>query len=208
MTAIKMTVLRMGTSCLSTLYNYHFSMTARLVLKFISMTSKKFFNAVSNGQVDILEGFFSLLKELTVPYCVIGGLAVNAYAEPVVSLDLDLVVISEDIHKVRKSVLAKGFKVQDFEHSINLSMKGSDLRIQLQTDPRYQTYLARSIKKKVLGYDMKVASLEDVFQGKIWAYSDLTRRKSKRQKDLADIYRLLETHPRLKTKIPKGLLPE
>jgi hypothetical protein len=170
------------------------------------MTSKKFLQSVSNGQVDILEGFLSLLKELAVPYCVIGGLA--AYAEPVVSLDLDLVVISEDMAKVRKSALAKGFKVQDFEHSINLSMKGSDLRIQLQMDPRYQTYLSRSVKKKVLGYDMKVASLEDVLQGKIWAYSDLARPKSKRQKDLADIYRLVETHPRLQTRIRKGLLPE
>jgi hypothetical protein len=169
------------------------------------MTSKKFLNAVSNGQVDILEVFLSLLKELAAPYCVIGSLAVNAYAEPVVSLDLDLVVVSEDLDKVRKSALSKGFKVQDFEHSVNLSAKGSDLRIQLRTDPRYQTFLSGAVKKKVLGYDMRVASIEDVFQGKIWAYSDVTRRKSKRQKDLADIYRLLESHPRLKEKIPKDL---
>jgi hypothetical protein len=172
------------------------------------MTAKKFLNAVSNGQVDILEIFLSLLKEPAVPYCVIGGLAVNAYAEPVVSLDLDLVVVSKDLVKVRKSTLSKGFKVQDFEHSIKLSSADSDLRIQLQTDPRYQSFLSRSIKKKILGYEMKVASLEDVLQGKIWAYSDETRRRSKRQKDLADIYRLLESHPRLKAKIPKDLLPE
>jgi hypothetical protein len=172
------------------------------------MTGKEFMKAVSNGQVDILETFLSLLKELAAPYCVIGGLAVNAYTEPVVSLDLDMVVISKDLDKVRKSALSKGYKVQDFEHSFNLSAAGSDLRIQIQTDPRYQSYLSRSIKKKVLGYEMKVASLEDVLQGKIWAYADDTRRKSKRQKDLADIYRLLESHPRLQKKIPENLLPE
>jgi hypothetical protein len=172
------------------------------------MTGKEFMKAVSNGRVDILEMFLSLLEELAAPYCVIGGLAVNAYAEPVVSLDLDLVVISEDLPKVRKSAISKGFKARNFEHSINLSSKGSDLRIQLQTDSRYQDFIRRFVKKKVLGYEMKVASLEDVLQGKIWAYSDETRRPSKRQKDLADIYRLVESHPRLKTKIPKNILSE
>jgi len=36
-----------------------------------------------------------------------------------------------------------------------------------------------------------VASLEDVLKGKIWAYSDEARRKSKRQKDLADMSRII-----------------
>jgi hypothetical protein len=40
-------------------------------------------------------------------------------------------------------------------------------------------------------------------QGKIWAYNDGKRRKSKRQKDLADIYRIIEKYPRLKARIPK-----
>ena len=56
-----------------------------------------------------------------------------------------------------------------------------------------------------MGYKMKVASLRDVFQGKIWAYSDEQRRKSKRQKDLADIYRLIEAYPQLKEKLPESI---
>ena len=52
---------------------------------------------------------------------------------------------------------------------------------------------------------MKVASLEDVFLGKIWAYSDKECRMSKRQKDLADIYRLVEKYPRLKKMAPPSL---
>jgi len=59
--------------------------------------------------------------------------------------------------------------------------------------------------KKVLGYEMKVAALDDVLTGKIWAYSDEERRKSKRQKDLADIMRLVETHPRLHEVLPKEI---
>ena len=52
---------------------------------------------------------------------------------------------------------------------------------------------------------MKVADLEDVLTGKIWAYSDIQRRKSKRQKDLADIMRLVETHPHLYDVLPKKI---
>ena len=44
---------------------------------------------------------------------------------------------------------------------------------------------------------------EDVLQDKIWAYSDERRRKSKRQKDLADILRLIETYPRLNDLLPE-----
>jgi hypothetical protein len=49
---------------------------------------------------------------------------------------------------------------------------------------------------------MKVASAEDVLQGKIWAYLDEQRRKSKRQKDLADIVRLIEVYPALEELLP------
>jgi hypothetical protein len=36
------------------------------------------------------------------------------------------------------------------------------------------------------------ARVEDVLQGKVWAVQDSSRRGSKRQKDLADIARILE----------------
>jgi hypothetical protein len=52
---------------------------------------------------------------------------------------------------------------------------------------------------------MKVASAEDVLQGKIWAYSDDQRRKSKRQKDLADIVRLIEVYPSLAKRLPASI---
>lgn len=49
---------------------------------------------------------------------------------------------------------------------------------------------------------MSVASSEDLLKGKIWAYSDEERRKSKRQKDLAVIMKLFETHPILAELLP------
>jgi hypothetical protein len=52
---------------------------------------------------------------------------------------------------------------------------------------------------------MMVASLEDVLQGKIWAYSDPERCQSKRQKDLADIFRIIESFPELKALLPDNI---
>ncbi len=172
------------------------------------MTGKEFINAVAHGRTDVLQLLLDILEETASDYCVVDGLAVNGYAEPVVSLDLDLVVVADHLDKVCQIAVAKGFQIQRFQHSVNLSATGSDLRIQLQVDPRYQDFLSGAVRREVLGYEMSVASLEDVLKGKTWAYSDQHRRKSKRQKDLADIMRLVETHPQLKSKLPPELLSE
>lgn len=172
------------------------------------MTGKTFMNAVGNGKTDILQMFLRILEETKSPYCIIGGLAVNAYVEPVVSLDLDIVVAMEDIEEVCKAAKHKGLRVEKFEHSVNLTSAKSDLRVQLQTDVRYQEFISRSRTKQVLGYRMKVATMEDVLQGKVWAYLDEERRKSKRQKDLADIMRLVEAYPELERRIPGGVKKE
>jgi hypothetical protein len=44
---------------------------------------------------------------------------------------------------------------------------------------------------------MRVASLEETLHGKIKAWKDTERRQSKKLKDLGDIARLVENHPRL-----------
>ena len=168
------------------------------------MTKKEFLKAVSNGRIDVLQIFLDTIINLDVDYCVIGGLAVNAYAEPVVSLDLDIVVVAEDIDTVCNA-LGEFFKVEHFAHSVNLNSSKSDLRIQLQTDPRYQEFILKATPHQVLGYDMRVALVEDILKGKIWAYSDEQRRKSKRQKDLADILRLIEVYPDLEASLPDSI---
>jgi hypothetical protein len=172
------------------------------------MTGQTFLNAVGNGKTDILQTFLKILEDTKSPYCIIGGLAVNAYVEPVVSLDLDIVVAMEDVEEVCKAAKRKGLRVEKFEHSVNLTSPKSDLRIQLQTDMRYQKFISRSRTKQILGYRMKVAIMEDVLQGKMWAYVDKQRRKSKRQKDLADIMRLVESYPELERQIPNGIRRE
>jgi len=168
------------------------------------MTEKKFMNCVANAQQDVLQQFINLLNDMKIDYCVIGGLAVNAYVEPVVSLDLDVIVSNEAIDKLCKSI-EKIFTIKKFNHSINLVSTQSDLRIQLQTDYRTQAFISNAKIKKIMGYKMKVAALEDVLQGKIWAYADEQRPMSKRQKDLADIFRLVEAYPHLKDMLPESI---
>jgi len=168
------------------------------------MTGKEFFNKIINGSSDPLQLFLDLIKKEKIHFCVIGGLGVNAYAEPVVSLDLDLVIVAEKIEQILSRT--KGFfKIKRFTNSINLSYKNSDLRIQIQTDQRYQSFLKKAKIKNVLGYQLPVARIEDVFQGKVWAASDEKRRPSKRQKDLADILRLIEVKAGLKKILPEKL---
>lgn len=168
------------------------------------MTKKDFVRRILNGKTDVLQVFLDALRAGKIPFCVIGGLAVNAYTDPVVSLDLDIVVISDRIKDLSGS-LPPGFKLKSFPTRLNISAPGADLRIQVQTDPRYQDFLSRAKRKSVLGYPMRVAAAEDVLQGKIWAALDDTCRPSKRQKDLADILRLVESQPDLAPLIPKAL---
>jgi hypothetical protein len=173
-----------------------------------AMTGKEFINSIANGQSDIIQTLLDILSKTGSRYCLIGGLAVNAYVEPVVSLDLDIVPAAEDIGSICKAAKEHGLEIEQFEHSVNITSGSSDLRIQLQVDPQYQSFVSSAEDRNVLGYKMKVARIEDVLQGKIWAYMDKTQRKSKRQKDLADIFRIIEKYPQLEANLPQSLRDE
>ena len=153
---------------------------------------------------DFLGRLLGLFERLGIRYCVIGGQAVNAYVEPVVSLDLDVVVAADQLEILETSL--GEYRVRKFPHSLKVALDGSDLRVRIQTDLRYAAFLKRAAAREVLGHTLPVASLEDLLQGKVWAASDRSRRASKRQKDLADISRLLEAHPRLRELVPADLL--
>jgi hypothetical protein len=169
------------------------------------MQASSFWKAVTMDQVNFLEALISLLEESGVRYCVIGGQAVNAYVEPLVSLDLDLAVAAEQLERV-EAALRERFEVERFAHSVNVSMSGSDLRVQVQTDPRYAPFVERASRREVLGVQLPVAAVEDVLQGKIWAAMDPERRASKRRKDVLDVERILEWRPELRNQVPEEIL--
>jgi hypothetical protein len=168
------------------------------------MKSREFWRAVTVDETDFLGRLLAVLDGAGIRYCVIGGQAVNAYVEPLVSLDLDLAIAAEDLPRL-SGLLGYEFEVERFEHTWNLRRAGSDLRAQIQLDPRYAPFVERAQVRTVLGRDLPVASLEDVLEGKIWAASDPARRPSKRQKDLADLARLLERFPVFADRVPATL---
>jgi hypothetical protein len=159
------------------------------------MQALAFWKAVAMDKSNFLESLIGLLADHQIRYCVIGGQGVNAYAEPLVSLDLDLVVAVDQMEEVERLL-----------GSLNGSEPGSRLRVQIQTDPRYFDFPSRSKEQEVLGLRLPVASIEDVLNGKIWAAQDPERRASKRRKDLLDIERLIEAHPQLRSQVPQDLL--
>jgi hypothetical protein len=146
------------------------------------------------------------LRAADQPFCIIGGLAVNHYVEPVVTLDADFAVIAAT--GVSEALRARGFHVESFAHSINAQLPGSRLRLQITINSRYGGFPSRAIAGRVFGLDMPVASLPDLVQGKLWAYQDSNRRASKRAKDRADLIRLCESYPRVFDLIPFGTVAE
>jgi hypothetical protein len=114
------------------------------------MQALEFWKAVTLDRVNFLESLISLLDEHGVQYCLIGGQAVNAYVEPLVSLDLDLVVATGQLDRV-KELLDSRFTVRRFPDSLNVSVDQSDLRVQIRTDARYQEFPQRASRREVLG---------------------------------------------------------
>jgi hypothetical protein len=72
------------------------------------MTPKEFINSLANGKLDIIQILLEILEKTHSKYCLIGGLAVNAYVEPVVSLDLDIVAAVEDLEVICGAAVERG----------------------------------------------------------------------------------------------------
>ncbi len=168
------------------------------------MTAQEFYNRVTNSKKDLISEFLQILHHEQIPYCVIGGIAINAYCEPVVTLDFDCVVIVEQAEKLKEELKRRKFKVKSQPQTWEITHKDSDVRIQIQRDERYQEFIMKSQSHKVLGYTMMIAQKNDLLRGKLWAYLDPNRNELKRDKDLLDIKRLLRRYP----EIEEFLTPE
>jgi hypothetical protein len=171
-----------------------------------TMQALSFWKTVTMDQSGFLEQIIAALEDNQIRYCVIGGQGVNAYVEPLVSLDLDLVIAAGQLDEVEALLAAGEFQVKRFAHSRNVSLPGSSLRLQIRTDPRYAAFPQRATRREVLGLSLPVAAPPDLLAGKVWAFQDPARRGSKRQKDLADIARLLERYPELRPQVPEDVL--
>jgi hypothetical protein len=106
------------------------------------MTAVQAYHFASSGGANDFAEVIAIC-ETSGPYCLIGGLALNSYIDPVYTLDADLVIAGN--------------------------------------------------------------SLEELLTGKILAFSDPTRRLSKRKKDELDLIRIGESYPHLISLMPKQI---
>jgi hypothetical protein len=157
------------------------------------MTAAEIYESVTNGGASDFAELVTVLNR-NKPWCLIGGLAVNCYVEPVYTMDVDLVVVAANLPQI--------------EHSTNAQRSGSKLNIQFTTDSRYQDFLANMAEREVLGLRIPVAGLKDIIRGKVWACQDSTRRLSKRKKDELDLIRIGETYPQLRSLLPKEIVAQ
>ncbi len=135
------------------------------------MTAAEVFESVTNGGS---KDFSALVRILNAnqPWCLIGGLAVNCYLEPIYTIDADIDVMTDRLSQISKQLEQAEFQIQKFEHSIDAKGQQSQLRIQFTTDVRYQEFLSDKKEHEVLGQRVPVASLDNVIRGKIWAWKD------------------------------------
>ena len=169
------------------------------------MTVRQFYDwqtAGGGGDVSLL---VETLERDEIPWCMIGGLAVNHWAkEPMATADVDVVIAAGRIPEAVKALRAAGFTAKKFQWSVNLKGR-SAVSVQISTEEVYREFPARSVPADIHGILMRVASLSDTLRGKILAWQDPERRASKRQKDLLDIMRLVEAHPKLRKLLPTDL---
>ena len=169
------------------------------------MTAKQFYDWQTSGGTDDVMRMVDCLEKADIVWCAIGGVAVNHWAqEPMVTQDVDFVVAADAVDRTVSLLEEAGFQSERFEWSVNF--KGcSKVSLQLSTEEFYREFPSRAVPADVYGILLRVASLEDTLRGKMVAWSDPKRRQSKRIKDLADIARLVESHPELWELLTDGL---
>ena len=159
------------------------------------MTAAEIYESVTNGGATDFAELVTVLNR-NKPWCLIGGLAVNCYVEPVYTVDVDLVVVAANLEQIGRELEAAGFRLS------------SELNVQFTTDARYQDFLAGATERQVLGLAVPVATLQDIVRGKVWAWKDEQRRSTKRKKDELDLMRIAEAHPKLRELIPVEILKQ
>lgn len=167
------------------------------------MTANTAFSSISGSSDDFQQAV--ALYESLQDYCLIGGLAINCYVEPVYTMDAGFAIAATHLAAVKQRLPQLGFAVEDDPHSMNALRPGSQLHIQFAKDERYAGFPSRAEVRETLGVRVRIASLPDLVQAKIWAWSDPERRLSKRKKDELDLIRIAEKFPQFLPQLPKAL---
>ena len=124
-------------------------LTVRRELRYLLgvMTAAEVYESVTNGGTTDFADVVAILNR-TGSWCLIGGLGVNCYVEPVYTIDVDLVVVAKNLPQIQRELETADFGVERFEHRMNARRAGSKLNVQFTTDPRYQDYLGTETERE------------------------------------------------------------
>lgn len=169
------------------------------------MTARQFYDWQTLGGAKDVSRLVAVLEDREIPWCMIDGLAVNHWAaEPMATAYVDLVIATDKIEDATAALKDLGFAERRFEWSINF--KGESGFHPDQHRRFLQRFPGPRRSRQRPRHPHAGGSLEDTLAGKLKAYREPDRRPSKRQKDLADLSRLIESHPEIQSKIPEAIL--
>lgn len=154
---------------------------------------------------NLLERLLKLLSDNSIQYCVIGGAAVSAFVEPMVSLDFDIVITNYQLGRF-ESLLASTFIVRRGSRLIEITAADSRLRVNVYTESRYTEFVDRAERRLVYDLNLPIARLEDAMSSRIWLFEDESKKGYLRLYALADITRLVESYPKLQSQVPTAAI--
>lgn len=176
------------------------------------MTEQQIYDGVVMSGTTDFAFVVEVLRRRRADWCVIGGMAVNAYVRPVYTADLDMVVVTTDLAPVLADLRVADFRIKEFPFSINAQRRAGPterashlLMVQFSKAEKYQGFVERAVLRPLLGLDVPVAAPVDLAQGKLSAWGDPSRREAKRSKDESDLLRLGEEFPDVYAMLPVEL---
>jgi hypothetical protein len=94
------------------------------------MTAEEVYESVTNGGASDFAAALEILERFA-PWCLIGGLAVNCYVEPVYTVDADFVVVGDRLEEVKRALNDGGFNLSKFPHLVKTKRPQSKLSVEL-----------------------------------------------------------------------------
>ena len=137
------------------------------------------------------------LEAASVPYALIGGLAVGIHAAvPRATIDVDVAAHLGSGREAAVNALERaGFtKTGEFRHSVNFRHVSGE-PVQLAFDPQFDAMIERADTFDIAGTRIAVVRKDDLIAMKQRAAADPARRKSKRLRDQGDVELLLGDVP-------------
>ena len=131
----------------------------------------------------------SALDAATVPYALIGGVAVGIHSGSIrATLDVDVAALmAAGRERAIAALEHAGFaKTGEFPHSVNFRHASGE-PVQLAFDPAFDEMILRAETFETGGVRVRIVRKADLIAMKERAASDPSRRKSKRLRDQADI---------------------